>query len=62
MTQNVWGAPRAVYDSWFTELLNKYVNVPLLIALSSLCTTLLTILAPVKCPWTKRGEAKPKTY
>ena len=52
----------AVYGSWFTELLNKYMGMPLIIAPSVLYTVLLTIFSSVKGPWTRWGEAKPKMY
>jgi len=52
----------AVYGSWLTELLNKYMRMPTIIAPSVLYSVLLTIFSSIKGPWTRWGEAKPKTY
>jgi len=52
----------AIYGSWFTELLSKYIGMPLIIAPPVLYTVLLTIFSSVKGPWTRWGEAEPKTY
>jgi len=52
----------AVYGSWFTDLLSKYIGMPLMIAPPVLYTVLLTIFSSVKGPWTRWGEAEPKTY
>lgn len=51
-----------VYGSWFVDLLDKYVGLPILIAPPIAYTVLLTIFSSVRGPWTKWGEAKPEIY
>ncbi|MEM2214663.1 MAG: hypothetical protein QXD66_07275 [Candidatus Nezhaarchaeales archaeon] len=51
-----------MYGSWFTELLDRYIGLPFIIAVPIVYTILLTIFSSIKGPWTKWGEAKPKIY
>lgn len=51
-----------VYGSWFVELLDKHVGLPLLVAPSIAYAILLTVFTSIKGPWTRWGEAKPKIY
>lgn len=51
-----------IYGSWFIDLLNEYIGLPLIVAPSIMYTILLTIFSSIKGPWAKWGEAKPEVY
>ncbi len=53
---------KAIYGSWFTELLDRYMGMHLIIAPSVLYTVLLTIFSSVRGPWARWGEAEPEKY
>ncbi|MCD6488524.1 MAG: hypothetical protein J7K21_04800 [Desulfurococcales archaeon] len=51
-----------LYGGWITELLDKYIGLPVILTPSIIYTTLLTIFNTIKGPWNKWGETKPEIY